>query len=149
MTAPQQISDRGLTLLKQSEGFSPTIYLCPAGKPTIGYGHVVRAGEHYPPGGIDEAAAEALLKYDVSGAAQAVSRLVTVDLTQRQFDALVVLTYNIGVGAFKYSTLLRCLNGRNIEAAISQWRRWVYADGAVLPGLVARRNAEIALFQES
>ena len=140
-----QLSERGLALIKTSEGFSATQYICPAGKNTIGYGHVVGAGETYPEV-IDEQQATEILLKDVSISERAVAALVKVPLSQCQFDALAVLIYNIGVGAFAKSTLLKNLNNGDIAAAIAQWKRWVYAGGAVLSGLVTRRNAEIALF---
>lgn len=143
-----QISERGIALLKQSEGFSGVPYLCPAGKRTIGYGHVIKDGEDFSDG-ISQTQAEDILKQDVNAAERAVDRLVEIDLTQNQFDALAVLTYNIGVGAFESSTLLKCLNAGDLQGAVAQWKRWIYANGKVLDGLVTRRAAEVALFLEN
>lgn len=140
-------SEQGLALIRRSEGFSAQIYLCPAEKPTIGYGHVIRAGESYP-NGISEAEAEALLAKDVEGTEQAIGRLVMVSLSQNQFDALVAFAYNIGVKAFEKSTLLRLLNEGN-SAAYEQFGRWVYAGGRKLDGLTVRRAAEAALFRQN
>jgi lysozyme len=139
------ISERGIALLKQSEGFSATPYFCPAGKCTIGYGHVIKDGEVFS-AGVSQTQAEDILKNDVNETERAVDRLVDIELTQNQFDALVVLSYNIGAGAFENSTLLKCLNENDLQAAVDQWKRWIYANGQVLPGLVTRRGAEVALF---
>ena len=139
------ISERGLALLKTFEGFCATEYICPAGKPTIGYGHVIGADEDFSDG-ISESQAELMLIADVSVAERAVNRLAQVTLNQSQFDALVVLTYNIGVGAFENSTLLRLLNAADAQGAAAQFSHWVYGGGKVLPGLVARRAAEEGLF---
>ena len=69
----------GLNLIKQFEGFSPTIYTCPAKYPTIGYGHVVKSHEQLA-NGIDKQQAEALLHRDVQTAERAVLRLINVPL---------------------------------------------------------------------
>lgn len=141
-----EISEQGLALIRGFEGFSATPYLCPGGKPTIGYGHVIGAGEAFPEAGISRETAETMLKQDVKWAEQAVRRLAAVALSQNQFDALVCLVYNIGAKAFEKSTLLRILNSGDPEAAARQFSRWVYASGRKLPGLERRRAAETLLF---
>ena len=140
-----RISEQGLALIRQSEGFSAETYICPAGKTTIGYGHVVRPNERFPDG-IDKEEAENILQQDVTETEQAVSRLATVELSQNQFDALVAFAYNIGVGAFEKSTLLRLLNDGDMAAAAGEFGRWVYAGDKKLDGLVRRRSLETALF---
>ena len=139
-------SEQGLSLIMQSEGFSACLYICPAGKPTIGYGHVIRAGEEYP-AAISTEDAENLLVQDVNNSEQVVGRCVTIPLRQNQFDALVAFTYNIGIGAFENSTLLKLLNAGDTEAASGQFGRWVYGGGQILEGLVTRRESEAALFK--
>lgn len=83
-------------LVKRWEGFRAKAYLCPAGVPTIGYGHTkdVKLGDT-----ITHNQATELLYEDLGKFAHAVNRLVSVPLTQGQFDALVSFTYNLGVGA--------------------------------------------------
>lgn len=139
-------SEQGLALIRKYEGFSSTPYRCPAGKLTIGYGHVILAGENFQP--LSEAKAEELLARDVASTEQAVSRLAAVPLRQNQFDALVSFAYNVGTEAFEKSTLLRYLNAGN-PAAADEFNRWVYAKGQKLPGLVARRAAETGLFSQN
>ena len=104
----RKITQGGLGLIKRFEGFSSTVYTCPAGYPTIGYGHLVRSNESYNE--IRETEAEDLLRRDVESAERAVLRLVNVPLTDGQFDALVSFTFNLGAGAFQRSTLRRKVN---------------------------------------
>ncbi len=136
-----QISDNGLALIKNSEGFRADEYLDVAGKPTIGYGHLIKAGEDFSNGVTEEQATE-LLQQDVAWAEQTVNDNVQVPLTQNQFDALVDFTYNLGPKAFEDSTLLKLVNQGNMDAAADQFPLWVHAGGVVQPGLVTRRQAE-------
>lgn len=140
------ISEQGIALIKEFEGFSAQPYRCPAGKLTIGYGHVIHPIETYPEAGITQQEAEKLLKQDVSYAEAMVNHAVLVPLSQNQFDALVSLVYNIGIKAFVNSTLLRLLNDGDTQAAARQFSRWVHSNGKKLDGLVRRRAAEVAFF---
>ena len=107
----RHVTDEGLALIKRFEGFSPTIYVCPGGWPTIGYGHVVtEESASASPGGIGEDEAEELLRRDVGVAERAVLRLIAVPLTDGQFDALTSFTFNLGSGALQRSTLRRKVN---------------------------------------
>lgn len=90
----RKITQEGLGLIKRFEGFSSTVYICPAGYPTIGYGHLVRDNEKFET--ISQEAAEALLRIDVESAEHAVLRLIDIPLTDGQFDALVSFTFNLG-----------------------------------------------------
>ncbi len=140
-------SDQGLALTEQFEGLRLTAYQDSVGKWTIGYGHT---GADVTPGlTITQEQASALLLQDVASAVAAVNRLVTVPLTQNQFDALVDFTFNAGQGNLASSTLLRELNAGNTAGAAAQFLVWVYAGGVQLPGLVKRRQAESALFQSA
>lgn len=136
--------EKGIFLIKVSEGFRSKMYLCPAGIPTIGYGHVLRKGEDS--GEITEIQAEYLLQNDVAEVEDKINNLVSVPLTQNQFDALISFTYNVGPGNFERSTLLRCLNKGLYNLAADQFKRWVYGGGVILPGLVSRREEEKELF---
>jgi len=137
------ISTRGLTLIKTFEGFSPAPYLCPAGYLTIGYGHVVRAGDARV---VDEEEASELLAKDVQMAEQAIARLIIVPLSQPQRDALISFTFNLGAAALQRSTLRRKINNKEHGDVPAELMRWVYAGGRMLPGLVARRKAEGQLY---
>lgn len=144
-----QISDRGLDIIKAHEGLRLEMYYCPANKPTIGYGHVILPSEQdLMTRTITREEAEQILRSDVGIAERAVGDLVAVELNQNQFDALVSFVFNIGVGNFRSSTLLKRLNEEDYNGAASQFERWVYANRRVLPGLIRRREEERDLFLE-
>lgn len=139
----RHVTEAGLDLIRRFEGFSPTIYICPAGYPTIGYGHVVLAHEREQFAlGITQAEATELLRKDVGIAERAVLRLISVPLTDGQFDALVSFTFNVGAGALQRSTLRRKVNRGEHESVPAELMKWVWAVGKRLPGLVRRRRAE-------
>lgn len=143
----RHITQHGLNLIKQFEGFSSHIYLDAAGLPTIGYGHLLRTGEaEMFKKGITESVAQALLIKDTFSAERAVLRLITVPLTNGQFDALVSFTFNLGGGALQRSTLRRKINREDHADAPAEFRKWVWAGGKKLNGLVRRRAAEAALY---
>ncbi|MEG5173271.1 lysozyme [Microcoleus sp. B3-D7] len=139
-----QINQNGLDLIKQFEDCQLEGYLCPAGIPTIGYGHTKTAELGAI---ITEAEAEAMLKDDLKDAEAAVNQLVAVPINENQFSALVSFVFNIGAGAFENSTLLAMLNAyASATTVAAQFLRWNKADGQELPGLTRRRHAEQALF---
>jgi len=138
-------SSKGIGLIKRFEGMSLVKYICPAGKPTIGVGHVMLPHENLR-NAITPAEAEALLITDLKRFEDCVNDSVRVDLHQNGFDALVSFVFNIGCGAFRKSTLLRLINENDFGAAANQFDRWVYANGKRLDGLVNRRNAERELW---
>jgi len=138
----------GLSLIKQFEGFAPKTYDCPAGKPTIGYGHVVLPGESFTE--LTEAQASDLLAKDLLKFEAGVKRLVNVPLTQHQFDALVSFAFNVGIGALGESTALKRINAGNhaeVPAALAMWNKaTVKGKLTELPGLTRRRRAEGDLY---
>lgn len=138
-------SPKGLDLIKQHEGLSLTKYICPAGKPTIGYGHVILPTDDIK-NIITKEQADTLLAEDVRRFEDTVNDAVKVDLHQNGFDALVSLVFNIGCSAFRKSTLLRLINADDFEGASKQFERWVFSGGRKLEGLVNRRRAEKELW---
>jgi lysozyme len=135
-------------LIKEFEGFSSVAYLCSAKKATIGYGNTfwedgtpVKIGDQ-----ISKERAETLLKHVVDNFSVAVEVDIKIEVTQNQFDALVSLAYNIGLGAFKNSTLLRQLNRGNFVGASQEFLRWDKSNGKPLLGLTRRREREKLLF---
>lgn len=143
----RHITQEGLNLIKRFEGFSSTIYICPAGYPTIGYGHVVQTEEKDRfSDGIDQEQGEELLRRDSQVAERAVQRLITVPLTDGQFDALVSFTFNLGSGALQRSTLRRKVNRAEHDEVPDQLIRWVWAGGKKLKGLVRRRKQEVEIY---
>lgn len=74
------------------------------------------------------------------------SQLGTLPVTQNQFDALVCFAFNVGLEAFRTSTLLKKLRAGDIIGAADQFPRWNKDGGRVIKGLVRRRDAERTLF---
>jgi lysozyme len=137
----------GLDLTEDAEGLRLTAYPDPGtgGHPwTIGYGHT--GADVFQGLTISQELAEKLLRQDVHDAESAIHQLVTTELTQHQFDALVDFAFNCGAHNLATSTLLRHVNAGEFEAATKEFARWVNGGGHVLPGLVKRRHAEAALF---
>jgi lysozyme len=164
-----KLSPRGEALMHQFEGFRSKPYLCPAHIWTIGYGHVLYQGQinlpvirkegytgairkEYPlkpednrvwtKNEIDE-----LFRVDVQNFERGVLRLVPgVSGRQGAFDALVSFSYNAGLGNLQRSQIRMRANREDWEGAADAFRQWTKGGGVVLPGLVRRREAEIALF---
>lgn len=138
----------GIDLIKNFEGFRAKAYKCPAGVWTIGFGHTSAAGKpDVKPGmTISKAEGERILLSDLRQYEQGVRDALIVDLTPEQFSACVSLAYNIGVPAFKKSSVLRFCNARRWRDAADAFALWNKAGGRVLPGLVRRRAEEAALF---
>ena len=141
-----KVSQTGLDLIKHFEGLSLKAYKCPAGVWTIGYGTTgvpeARLGVV-----ISTARAEELLAIDVDKFSRQVWVLVSdVVINQHQMDALIAFAYNVGIGAFKTSTLLKKLLQKDYTGASKEFLRWTKAKGKELPGLVKRRRAESLLF---
>ncbi|MBO7305223.1 MAG: lysozyme [Bacteroidales bacterium] len=138
-------SQRGIDLIKEFEGYSERVYMCAGGKYTIGYGHTrgVEVGD-----ACTREQAEKYLREDLQEAEESVLALITVPLSQNQFDALVSLVYNIGSGNFYDSTIRRVINanGGDMEKYRKAWMMWVKSRGKVLKGLERRRVAEFNLF---
>ena len=142
-----------IDLAKRFEGFERKVkrgieitavpYICPAGFWTIGYGHL--CDPKHPP--ITEAEAEVYLARDLQTALAATLRHCPVLATEPvgRLAAIVDFTFNLGAGRLQTSTLRRRINQRGWFAAGQELRRWVYGGGKVLPGLVARREAEVFL----
>ena len=139
-----------IDIIKDFEGFESKPYLCPAGVPTIGYGTTI-----YPYGDyveltdkpITESHASKILLSVVDEFADSVDRYVKSDINQSQFDALVSIAYNIGLTAFRKSTLLKRVNANPNDPDISyQFSRWKRGGGRILNGLIRRRTAEAELY---
>jgi lysozyme len=142
-------SPAGIALITRFEGCELEAYLDASTRkiPTIGYGHT---GASVSQGlRITQERACELLAADLLSTEIAVTRAVTVPITQAQFDSLVSLTYNIGPKNFQSSTLLKKLNAGDTSGAAQEFERWIHAGAEILPGLVARRAAERALFESS
>ena len=136
-------SNNGIELIKRHEGLRLNAYKCTSGKLTIGYGHTkgVKIGQT-----ITEEEAERLLREDLIVAENEINRH-NLNLNQNQFDALVSFVFNVGVGNFQTSTLLKKIkldpNNKSIE---NEFKSWVYSGGKVSLGLIKRRKEEAELY---
>lgn len=143
-TPRRRVSDAGLALIRAFESFSATAYTCPAGKRTIGYGHVIRDPALYCQHlTLDDA--ERLLIADLAPFEIYLAGVFPA-LDQNQFDALASFCFNVGLGAFERSTLFTLLKAGDLAGAAAQLPRWTHAGKQQLRGLVRRREAERALF---
>lgn len=147
-----QLSTEGLRLIKSFEGYHRKLadgrcmaYRCPAGVWTIGWGCTegVREGMVWT---VEEA--EAGLRRELAKFEAGVLRAVTVEINQHQFDALVSFAYNVGLGALSRSTLLKRVNAGAHDKVAGELAKWNKGGGRVLPGLVARRTREAALYMK-
>ncbi|WP_428246740.1 lysozyme [Ferrovibrio sp.] len=139
-------------LVKYAEGFHKRVrhrlpvmaapYLCPAGYWTIAWGHLCRQDQPLA----DEAQGEVWLDGDLALARAAVLGLIRPALSAGQLDALTSWTFNLGSGRLRGSTMRALINRGDFEAVPAELRKWVYGGGQRLPGLVARREAEAALW---
>jgi len=150
-SGPRRIGARGLKLIQDFESLRLVAYDDGGGVWTIGWGHT----KGVKPGDIcTRAQADAWLAEDCAEAEAAVSRLVRVDLSANQFDALVSFVFNLGADedadtkaeGLGDSTLLRLLNWGNYVGAADEFPKWNKDNGVVLAGLVRRRAAERNLF---
>ena len=137
----------GKGIIKEFEGFRATAYLCPAGVWTVGYGTTRINGKPVKENvKITTQEAEDFLEQDLKRFEDGVNRLVQVEITQNQFDALVSFVYNLGIGSLQKSTLLKKINAGLFDEAAEQFLKWDKAGGKKLAGLTRRRKAERELF---
>lgn len=137
----------GVALIKRFESLQLNSYLCPAGIPTIGYGHVgpeTKLGQS-----ITEHAANVILELDLERFEEGVESALS-GLNENQFSACVSLAFNIGLKAFRPSSVVRRWRKGDVPGAADAFLLWnkarIHGVHEVLPGLVARRQAERELF---
>lgn len=154
MNEHHKLSTAGANLIKHFEGCKQghagkyKAYKCPAGVPTIGWGHTNHHGRKFDMTSvwtIEDCDKEFLS--DMEGFEKDVKRLVTHKINGFQFDALVSFTYNVGAGNLAKSTLLKKVNAGDFEGAAKEFIKWNKAGGKVLNGLTRRRKSESLLFQ--
>lgn len=140
-------SGKGIELIKRFEGLRLLAYPDAGGIWTIGYGHTggVRSSEV-----ITESDADRLLSIDLEEAENEINML-NLQLTQNQFDALVSFVFNVGIGNFRNSTLLKKVSANANDPSIrSEFEKWnkVRVNGILKPlrGLTQRRSAEAELY---
>ena len=144
----RSISKAGINLITSFEDLKLDAYDDGTGTWTIGFGTTVypdgirvKQGDHCT---VEQA--KSFFQHDLKRFQASVNNTVRVMLSQNQFDALVSLSYNIGQNAFNNSTLLKCLNAGNYQAAADQFLVWSKGGGQIFKGLVRRREVERALF---
>ncbi len=151
---PIPVSAIALNLIKEFEGFRDRAYLDTDGTPVIGYGLSRIDGKSVKMGdSISAAKADAALKSELHKIQQQINSTVNQELTESQLSALASLSFNVGFGAVKTSTLVRKLNAGDYTGAANEFLRWDKANvrGRLvrLPGLTRRRQAERQLFLEN
>ena len=141
-----KISQKGIDLIKRFEGFRSKPYQDAVGVWTIGYGSTRGVTPDTPE--ITEAEGERMLREAVAVDEKHLSLFLPDTLTQEQHDAICSFVYNLGVAAFRNSTLCRVILATPGDAVriTAEFGRWVYAGGKKLDGLVARRAAEAELY---
>jgi len=151
----RHVSERGVAFIGKWEGFRGIPYNDVAGHCTIGYGHLIHHGncskaDRKKWGEINKAEGRELLRRDLKKYEKGVRDLlgfrVRRTLNQQNFDALVSFAYNVGLGAFAGSSMLRLLRARHRGYAAREFDKWVHAGGKRVEGLINRRNAEQRLF---
>lgn len=137
-------SERCIELIKQFEGCRLEAYRDQKEVWTVGYGCT---GGNVVDGTVwTQEQAEGQLQTRLDAVGRILSGCVMPIITQNQFDALCSLVYNIGPGAFRGSTMLRKLNGRDMAGAAEEFTKWDHLGAAESAGLLRRREAEQALF---
>jgi lysozyme len=149
--ARKRMSEAGLARIRDHEAFVPRNYDDGAGNSTIGYGHMVLAGENFS-GGITEAEAIKLFEKDVERVVNGALDKIEVDLTQNQIDAIGSFIFNVGPGAFEKGPLPHINAGKH-ERATSRILKYITGrdvrtgERHVLRGLLKRRREEVALYK--
>ncbi len=145
-----KITEEGLALIREAEGFRGTAYGDATGIWTIGFGHTAMAGAPVVTTGLqitrDEA--EKILARDVEQFSRGVTRELVQPVNDDQFSALVSFAYNVGLENFRKSSVLKAVNTQDFDAVPRRLQLWVKAGGKVLPGLINRRAAEATLFMK-
>jgi lysozyme len=156
-----KVSQKCIEQIKKDEGVRSRPYQCPALLWTVGVGHVIDPNhakvkladrKQLPiPAGWDRVLSAAeideILRKDLNRFEAGVLRLIKVELTQGQFDALVSFSFNVGLGNLQNSTLRMKINRGDYEGAAEQFLVWTKAGGKVLKGLVIRRTHEKEMFE--
>jgi lysozyme len=137
---PQQAYD----LVRQFEGLRLQRYMDVDGYGTIGYGHLCHPNDGLI--NISMETAENLLEQDIMFAACSVIRMTDVPLNDNQYSALIDFVYNLGPASYQRSTLRQKINRKEFKEIYNEFKKWVYGNGVIIPGLKVRRQTEAMLF---
>jgi lysozyme len=146
-----KLNKAGADLIKEFEGCKLKAYQCSAKKWTIGYGNTFyEDGSPVLPGhAITQEKANQLFEIIANDFSAKVAKLVTANVSENQFGALVSFAYNCGIANLQKSTLLRKVNANHNDPTIrAEFAKWNKAGGKVLAGLTRRREAEANLYFE-
>lgn len=153
-TPCKTLNAAGTKLVKEFEGFVKSPAPDPIGLPTVGYGHLCQTkgcGEVKYKFPLTEATATQLLNDDLPNYTSCLGKALSdkVHLNDNQWAALTSFTFNMGCDAMAKSSIIKRLNAGEdkVKVVSEEFPKWVNAGGKKLPGLVRRRNAEIALFK--
>jgi len=138
------INEAGKNIIKFYESLRLKTYLDTGKVLTIGYGHTgpdVKLGLT-----ISKEKANELFDSDIDKFQDGVNKLLSYSTNENQFSAMVSLAYNIGLGNFKKSSVLRFHNQGQFEKAANSFLLWNKDNGVVLAGLVKRRKSESLLY---
>jgi lysozyme len=143
--------------IKHYEGFSPKVYFCPAGKKTVGYGHVLDKGEAYT--SVSQLQADLLLYQDITKAIFNLEKLAPelFEAEEHKLEKVLAVTsfmFNVGETNFRSSTLLKKIRNKEWTDAANEFLRWnkttdpKTGQKIELAGLTKRRQSEALLFSE-
>lgn len=139
--------DLASTVVKHFEGCRLKVYLDPANKMTVGYGHLVLPKDGFALNDtITQWEADDFLREDLQTALDGVFDLVIEPLHPLQVAALISFVYNLGTAQFASSTLLKKINSGEVNSASYEFKRWIFAGGKALEGLARRRDCEAGLW---
>lgn len=145
---PYKTSPRAVDFIASFEDFASRAYTCPAGKLTIGYGHVILKREpELTTATITEAKARQILAADLALCETYLNGVLPGWISQHHFDAIASFVFNCGIGNFDKSTLRQRLSEGNRAEAAEEFKKWVYGGGKKLWGLHIRRVCESLMFQ--
>jgi lysozyme len=146
-----QLSQKGIDLIRQFEGFKLVPYNDSAGFATVGMGHLIAKRPVDP--NIDKPItveqAYDLFRRDAAVEITVVNRLIKQHINQNQFDALVSFSFNVGIGRFGRGPIPNLINTGHIDLVPAEILTHVKdVKGNVLAGLLRRRQAEVSLFTQ-
>jgi type VI secretion system secreted protein VgrG len=157
-----QMSESALNLLKQVEALRLTAYDDQTGEETrvwtagttIGYGHLISKAEWDTyKNGIAESAADSLFQQDLAPFIELVAAHITIPLKPNEFDALVILAYNIGAQSFQNSSVVKLVNDPSVQTSYKNleqaWKAWNKSQGKVMNGLINRRQCEWDIYSKN
>lgn len=152
---------KGINLLKAIEELATTPYDDQTGKDitawvegaTVGYGHLIAKSDWSKyKDGLTEAEALSLLKVDLSPFVNTIKNKVKVSVAQNEFDAMVILAFNIGQSGFSNSSVLKMVNDPSAATSYATlenaWKAWDKSQGKVSRGLINRRQAEWNIYNK-